>query len=439
MLTYIRQSKISLEGGLCHTGRAAQIVATSNGRSISLRTGEEIDLAAIREERSRSGSHETDEEILLSMARHRKAAAEKVAQRCRECDKEFKRPCDLTKHEKTHTRPWKCSEPNCKYSSYGWPTEKERDRHVNDKHSVTPSMFKCQFHPCPYESKRESNCKQHMEKAHGWAYVRSKNNGRGSKRASKTNNKPPPSPSTTTPGSHVFDAESDFGDSSTSPYMHSRSGSTTNGSLAGVSPFLSNQPYPSPFEPNFTFDAPTQTLTPQSPFTPASHRQSIDSTAMNNGYNGNILPSSFGPSNVDFDTPLFGQNFDWSNMDTDFQTMNIQLHTPATSVGSHPVDAYQSRNPSISLEQPVAANTKLSPSAHPATMLYSPNDHIKDEGFDEFITTEMSKPINDFTLYDDNGGGSSMGQGSMNFLQNLPPFSSQTWNGQHYDTQLMEE
>lgn len=29
-------------------------------------------------------------------------------------------------------------------------------------------MFKCGFSPCSYESKRESNLRQHMEKAHGW-------------------------------------------------------------------------------------------------------------------------------------------------------------------------------------------------------------------------------------------------------------------------------
>jgi hypothetical protein len=51
------------------------------------------------------------------------------------------------------------------------------DRHVNDKHSDKPAMFECQFKPCAYKSKRESNCKQHMEKAHGWVYVRTKTNG----------------------------------------------------------------------------------------------------------------------------------------------------------------------------------------------------------------------------------------------------------------------
>ncbi|ETS86364.1 hypothetical protein PFICI_00192 [Pestalotiopsis fici W106-1] len=97
------------------------------------------------------------------------------------CGKEFKRDCDLTKHQKTHSRPWKCPIPTCKYREYGWPTEKELDRHWSDKHEEAPTvMYTCLFAPCPYKSKRESNCKQHMEKAHGWTYVRSKTSGRKS-------------------------------------------------------------------------------------------------------------------------------------------------------------------------------------------------------------------------------------------------------------------
>ena len=103
---------------------------------------------------------------------------------CSLCDKEFKRGVDLTKHLKTHERPWKCPDEKCKYHEYGWPTEKERDRHFNDKHSATPMLYRCPFSPCPYSSRRKSNCKQHMEKVHGREYVRSKNNGKG--RSSKS-------------------------------------------------------------------------------------------------------------------------------------------------------------------------------------------------------------------------------------------------------------
>ncbi|TQB70521.1 copper-binding transcription factor [Monascus purpureus] len=157
-----------------------------------------------------------NEGVERSMARRRKDAPPmNINAKCSHCDKVFRRPCDLTKHEKTHSRPWKCTEPSCRYYEVGWPTEKERDRHINDKHSRSPTMYKCLYAPCPYQSKRESNCKQHMEKTHGWAYVRSKNNSKGgsSSRGSPTESIPastrmtpastrttPSTPSLPTPG-----------------------------------------------------------------------------------------------------------------------------------------------------------------------------------------------------------------------------------------------
>jgi hypothetical protein len=41
-----------------------------------------------------------------------------------------------------------------------------------------PPLCECHYKPCPYRSEHEFNCKQHMEKAHGWVYQRSKNNGK---------------------------------------------------------------------------------------------------------------------------------------------------------------------------------------------------------------------------------------------------------------------
>ena len=49
----------------------------------------------------------------------------------------------------------------------------ERDRHFKDTHAAPPVLFKCPFPSCNYESKRVSNCTQHMEKAHGLKYARS--------------------------------------------------------------------------------------------------------------------------------------------------------------------------------------------------------------------------------------------------------------------------
>ncbi|KAJ4216169.1 copper-binding transcription factor [Fusarium solani] len=192
--------EIKLIGGIAENGRPAELVRVrKDGTYISLETGKPVDVdeAPMKMKRSLSQQLEDEEEIQRSMARRKKNASpeELAPKRCREpgCNKEFKRPCDLTKHEKTHSRPWKCPVPTCKYHTYGWPTEKEMDRHHNDKHSDAPAMYECLFKPCPYKSKRESNCKQHMEKAHGWHYVRTKTNGKKlpTKPASSTQQTPP--------------------------------------------------------------------------------------------------------------------------------------------------------------------------------------------------------------------------------------------------------
>lgn len=183
-----RTDEIKLHGGIHVNGRPAELVRIKkNGKAISMATGEPVEIeeegdGMVRFKRSASQELEDEEEIMRSMARRKKNATpeELAPKKCREpgCNKEFKRPCDLTKHEKTHSRPWKCPVPTCKYHEYGWPTEKEMDRHHNDKHSAAPPMYECLYKPCPYKSKRESNCKQHMEKAHGWTYVRTKTNGK---------------------------------------------------------------------------------------------------------------------------------------------------------------------------------------------------------------------------------------------------------------------
>ncbi|KAI9146749.1 Zinc finger transcription factor ace1 [Paramyrothecium foliicola] len=38
-------------------------------------------------------------------------------------------------------------------------------------------MCSYEFKPCPCESKCASNCKQHLEKVHGWMYMRTEING----------------------------------------------------------------------------------------------------------------------------------------------------------------------------------------------------------------------------------------------------------------------
>ncbi|KAF3390436.1 Zinc finger transcription factor ace1 [Penicillium rolfsii] len=171
----------ALEGGLSKNGRPVELVILQDGKLISMATGlpYEVDGPATYKRTIALDEDELDEGVMRSMARRKKNAPPMdINKKCSHCDKVFKRPCDLTKHEKTHSRPWKCTDTTCKYHQIGWPTEKERDRHINDKHADSPVVFRCLFEPCTYSSKRESNCKQHMEKAHGWFYVRSKYSSR---------------------------------------------------------------------------------------------------------------------------------------------------------------------------------------------------------------------------------------------------------------------
>ncbi|KAL8733990.1 MAG: hypothetical protein Q9166_001751 [cf. Caloplaca sp. 2 TL-2023] len=428
--------RLGLHGGLSQTGRPAELVRMKNGQSFSLRTGSAIDPASSSAGAKHSADEDSDDDPLRSMARRRKnvQTAVKEVQQCRDCDKVFKRPCDLTKHEKTHSRPWKCSEKSCKYHTYGWPTEKERDRHVNDKHSKTPSMFKCKYRPCPYESKRESNCKQHMEKAHGWAYVRSKNNGKSKKNpAGKT----PPTPQITTP---TFDASSpEFGVASSYGGAYSVAPSI-NGSEDSLSHSALNTPFMNlddrftPFDTNFHWNDSYNGLNPTgpSPYTPSSHRLSLDAGSMSHAP---THPSSFENSLSPHDL-VFGENenFDWANMNinTDFTSFNIQLATPANSVETRPLDAF-SHNPSIRLDQvPSGQVPSLSPGAQGNVMLYSPysqNESAVDEGYDEF-SANAGKPTGDFPLFDSAHTSSSMTDNENQCMfQDLSSFVPNVWSG----------
>ncbi|KAF1808385.1 hypothetical protein P152DRAFT_405635, partial [Eremomyces bilateralis CBS 781.70] len=177
---YHPSEKLSLRGGLSEDGTTIELVRTRKG-------GEPIPIAAesqLHPVQSKPASFKRpvyedsdDESVHRSMARRKKnEPPSDVIHHCPSCDKEFKRPCDLTKHEKTHSRPFKCRVRSCKYHEYGWPTEKECERHYNDKHAANPHQYRCTFSGCTYTSKRESNCKQHMEKAHNVPYIRSKSN-----------------------------------------------------------------------------------------------------------------------------------------------------------------------------------------------------------------------------------------------------------------------
>ena len=98
-MTFFSDERLALHGGLSQNGRPVELVRIKNGQSISLRTGSVISSETARSQGlKRSVCEESDEDVMRSMARRRKAAQATVkdVQQCSECDKVFKRPCDLT-------------------------------------------------------------------------------------------------------------------------------------------------------------------------------------------------------------------------------------------------------------------------------------------------------------------------------------------------------
>ncbi|TGJ84850.1 hypothetical protein E0Z10_g3918 [Xylaria hypoxylon] len=368
-------------GGLADTGRPLEFInVKKNGKAFSLATGEPVDLESeevpARFKRSMSQQAEDEEEIMRSMARRKKNATpeELAPKKCNHpgCNKEFKRPCDLTKHEKTHSRPWKCPMPTCKFHEYGWPTEKEMARHVNDKHSSAPAMYECKYKPCPYKSKRESNCKQHMEKAHGWTYKRSKNPkkesraGDSEKATPMLNNLPTPSSDQTDP---IMTPQDD----------------------AYLPTFEDNQDlfptYPTSEEFNAAlFD--NQTF---------DNDISLDYSPIDNG-----TPSTDGGQFNSYQdlSPEFTGQFE------DIYGAHVRLPTPTYSVYTKTMpEAFDNFNAAMC---PPVPEPHFSPSGQGNAMLYTPISMVDvDEGFDDFHPAGNAQFGGDFTLFPANNMGKS--------------------------------
>jgi hypothetical protein len=399
--------KITLRGGLSKNGRPVELVREKDGKVIPLVTGSEN---AYRKRSLSEEDLEDDDDIMRSMARRRKSDKPgDVLHMCRDCKKEFKRPCDLTKHEKTHSRPWKCSEEKCKYFEFGWPTEKERDRHVNDKHSTAPAQYKCLYPPCTYASKRESNCKQHMEKAHGWEYVRSKSNGRKKSQAIGNSPATPLTPFLGTPQSAAL----------TTP----------------ITPFMASPSVPLINDFDFQgFQTPAMSL---HNFQDDFRRDSITTDGTHLTYsssNSPVEPNSFmeaavTPADVAIDhtVPMFTD----CGMGSAFN-MNIQQYTPALSTDFNFNEPMFTLNANQNL-----GLTQLSPMAQPDLTLYSPQMQM-DEGFGDAMDCldmqTFSRPTEDFTLFDPAPAGSTSMNNTANFFPDFNQLGGQFDSGaQQYD------
>lgn len=102
---FSRDERLELQGGLSQNCRPARLVRVKNGKTIAISnqtTGDDKISTRVKHhvlKRSLSVDTSEDDSVTRSMARRRKAALispKDLVQRCRDCEKEFKRPCDLT-------------------------------------------------------------------------------------------------------------------------------------------------------------------------------------------------------------------------------------------------------------------------------------------------------------------------------------------------------
>lgn len=88
------KARLALEGGMAKTGRPAELVAYKDGQAISMKTGQAYNGSTLKRNLSVSSA---DEGVARSMARRKKNAPPMdINQKCSNCEKVFKRPCDLT-------------------------------------------------------------------------------------------------------------------------------------------------------------------------------------------------------------------------------------------------------------------------------------------------------------------------------------------------------
>lgn len=372
----------------------AQLVRHRAGKDISLLDGAVLSSSptdhSVLSSKRPIMEDSLNDDVERSMARRRKGEPVKTYDCGFDgCDKIFRRPCDRTKHMKSHERPWKCPHTDCKYHDEGWPTEKECERHVNDKHAESPIMYACYWstvNNCPYQSKRLSNCKSHMEKAHGWDYVRSKTTVKNGKTKAKPGQKEPVQQPIKLIGGIAANAStpstsSASASTSTTPYMQTEQYPVTDLSTVLTSPqdfSVSSMgqgimtPFESPFNmamdfqpefaDHFNFDW-TSAFTPavNNPlYTPSlvdDRRQSHDSSATNTVPNSTLLQGetsfddAFNPPTPE-DSPPFVAN-DGFKLDPGYQAGPSDYISDQSLLFSPPQFLVNGADPTLSAPQPM--------------------------------------------------------------------------------------
>ncbi|GKT41895.1 zinc finger Y-chromosomal protein 1 [Colletotrichum spaethianum] len=422
--------EIKLFGGITENGRPAELVRVrKDGKAISMATGLEVDLddakSPIQMKRSLSQQLEDDEEIMRSMARRKKnASPEELAPRSAASPAATRSSSALATSPSTRRLTLV---PGNAPSSRANTMSMEMDRHHNDKHSSAPPMYECLYKPCPYKSKRESNCKQHMEKAHGWQYVRTKTNGKkpSSKAGSVTHSTPQlihmPTPSTSsaaTPPPPIDQAQFNFNDPILAP-LHAI------GPVGDFASHIDGMEFPS-YISDEEFD---QVLGVSGPFD-----GQLDMSMSPSDHNTPSTDVSYGPYSYQ-EGPDFTVN-------EDIYGAHAQLPTPDRAVFAEKMNIAFPIYQSVSACQPQLDTVQTAPHISPIgqgnAMLYTPNSLADvDEGFEDTFTGGGNEFCgNDFQLFPANnmsktyeplfGEMPSAGLGYSQTSQD--PFQSLDWN-----------
>ena len=373
---YSPDDEVTIEGGLADTGTMAELVRWKDGQGTSLRTGLPYEpKPAIKREHT---SEDLDEDVARSMARRKKGVEPEIIEMpCShpDCDKVFTRKCDLSKHEKTHSRPFKCTHKGCKYVEQGLPTEKELERHMHDKHDPNPKFYACEF--CEFKTKRESNCKQHMEKKHGWTYHKTKGAGRSKHDTPTATPKTPSmgySPSEPSPASsHQWDdvtsvAGSTYTSVNVTPYE--QPAMAFPGDQVAQSTTFPLFPTPTP-QPDFSY--PTQLYGSMQPPTVTPYRRygsaSNDTTATVHALHTPVTPTYSIISNEEQPMQDLMITMDYQN---GYNNTNPSgLHTPNSYANPHSRQSSMHESPSYARTHaqafqtdPTLFNTAVDPNAY---------------------------------------------------------------------------
>lgn len=274
-------------------------------------------------------------------------------------------------------------------------------------------MFKCDHPGCPYESKRESNCKQHMEKAHGYEYSRTKGNGKQIQKGSSVN-ATPQTASISTPASKMVELPTPSTGPSLSP-SQPPSDYSPEPTLSFADPpaqtgsediFAGNGGYNNPSNSLHGFDSiafdafqtELEAADPNGLFSALDmHRQSLESSVPE------LVGATMGVDDLrvaSTENTHLGVGFDWDNVN---EPNRPSLNGPEEYRAINAQVVNQPRDSSTSSASPHSDHEVfgLSPGVPSNVMLYTPDEAVPDLYTHAFQDNSKG----DFPLYEDTDQG----------------------------------